>query len=109
MKHIILSIIAAAAMLTGCRSDADRMAEFCLMFDNVVQNARNCEQMSVNVGHLMRNLQSKLRERNVCLNGTTACSPCKKAVRTMLGQCGNDPALRPVLDEMHFSESLREQ
>lgn len=95
-------------MLMGCRSDADRMAEFCLNFDDAVKNAQSCEEMSANVDGLLKKNQPRLRERSICLDGT-ACLPCKQAVRIMLGECGNDPVLRPVLDEMNFSRTLREQ
>lgn len=98
-------IAMTAILAAGCRSDADRMAEFCLNFDSIVQTASSCQEMSQNLEQMLDASQPQLKDRSLCAT-TTACLPCKSAVRTMLGQCGNEPDLKPVLGKMHFSNAL---
>ena len=106
MKRLLpLTLLIAAIVVVGCRSDADRMAEFCLNFDSIVQSASSCQEMSQNLEQMLNAPQPQLKDRSLCAT-TTACLPCKSAVRTMLGQCGNEPALKPVLGKMHFSNAL---
>lgn len=93
--------------LSGCQSDADRMAEFCLGFVKAAEDARgDCAQMAQSIQNLIGENNATIRQTDVCQT-TTACLPCRKAVRLMLSQCGTDKDFRPVLDNFHFSDTLR--
>ncbi len=62
--------------------------------------------MANRVGKLLDPPQPMLKERDICSN-TTACLPCRSAVREMLARCGTEDEMKPVLHRMHFSKSLR--
>lgn len=104
-RPLLLMTAMTVVLLFGCRSDADRMAEFCLQFDNIVQTASSCHEMSENLEHMLDAPQPQLKDRSLCAS-TTACLPCKNAVRTMLGQCGSEPDMKPILEKMRFSKAL---
>jgi len=100
-------LMITAFFITGCRSDADKMAEFCLNFEAAVKGSQDCSSMAQAIGNeLEKNII--LYDTQVCAQ-TTACLPCRKASITLLGQCGQDPQMRPILDKMHFSDALRKQ
>lgn len=103
---LFFGLFCSAICLAGCRSDADRMAEFCLRFDEIVKSSSDCSVMSKQVDELLDPPQPMLRERNIC-SSTTACLPCRSAVREMLVRCGTEDEMKPVLHRMHFSKSLR--
>ena len=108
MKKILLPVLIITLFgVCGCRSQADRMAEFCLGFDEAVQSSKTCEEMAKKLTDHLNGVQTKLNDHSLCTE-TTACLPCRKGVRDMLTQCGHDPAMRPVLDKLHFSKTLRE-
>ncbi len=95
-----------AFFLCGCRSDADKMAEFCLNFEAIVVEASDCVRMSEALGHeLDRHIV--LYETNLC-EKTTACLPCRKAAQKLLSECGQDASMRPVLDRMQFSKTIND-
>lgn len=102
----IIAFLFLALSLTACRSEADKMAEFCLKFDAQVQASSDCHDMSQRLQQLLSPPQPRLHDDAICLQ-TTACRPCKKAVRDMLRQCGYDENLKPVRDQMHFSDALK--
>ena len=106
MRRLYLAIL-LPFLLSGCRSDADRMAEFCLRLAQEVDAASDCGDMAARVGAVLDGDQPALRQLDVC-EATSACLPCKHAARVMLVRCGTDDAMRPVLDRMHFSQALRE-
>ncbi len=108
MKYSFLLIILLLTIVTGCRSEADRLTEFCIHFDQEVQASQDCHEMASRLGELLSPPQPHFRDMDLC-EDTKACLPCKKAVRDMLRQCGYDPELRPVLDRMTFSKTLRKQ
>ena len=94
-----------AFFLLGCRSDADKMAEFCLNFEKAVATSKTCQAMSQAVGNEL-DKRVVLYDTQLCRT-TTACLPCKKASRDLLGRCGQDSDTRPVLERMNFSDTLR--
>ena len=94
--------------LTGCRSDADHMAEFCLNFEQAVKTD-DCQEMAKNMDILLAEPQPRLRDNAIC-EDTTACLPCRVAVREMLKKCGQNEAVSNVMKQnMHFSTLLRNQ
>ena len=95
-----------AFFLVGCRSDADKMAEFCLSFEQQVTNAQTCQEMAQSLGNEL-DKRIVLYDTQICAS-TTACLPCKKASIALLGRCGQDPDMRPVLDRLNFSDTLRQ-
>lgn len=106
MKFFFILIIAAWT-LTGCRSDADYMAEFCLNFDKTVSLAGDdCSDMAQRLTHFLDDSHTKIADHEVC-NHSTACLPCQSAVNRMLRHCGYDEALKPIYQRMHFSKTLR--
>lgn len=93
--------------LTSCRTETDRMAEFCIHFVEAVEISQgDCEEMSNRIAALEDSSRAEIRNLDVCRE-STACAPCRKAVRTMLAQCGYDSAMQPIFKRFHFSESLR--
>ena len=94
-----------AFFILGCCSDADKMAEFCLNFETAVSGAQDCLEMSSRLTQVLD--QSIVLYDTTLCNTTTACLPCRKGARRMLSECGTDPAMRPTLDSMYFSNSLR--
>lgn len=107
MKKFLLPLLIMTLLgVCGCRSQADRMAEFCLGFDEAVQSSKDCEEMAQKLTKHLDGVQPKLNDHDLCKE-TTACLPCRTGVRDMLTNCGHDPALRPVLDRLHFSKTLR--
>ena len=108
MKYHSLIIILLLTIMMGCRSEADRLTEFCIHFDKEVQASSDCHDMSMRLGELLSPPQPHFRDTDLC-EDTEACLPCRKAVREMLKQCGYDPELRPILDQMTFSKTLRKQ
>ena len=94
--------------LTSCRSDADRMAEFCLNYETAVKT-EDCAEMAANMNQLLAEPQPRLRDTSVC-EETTACLPCRNAVREMLKKCGQDEAVLEIMkNQMHFSTALRDE
>ncbi|MBQ8035815.1 MAG: hypothetical protein IJ268_02375 [Proteobacteria bacterium] len=107
MKRILLPVCVVCSLcVCGCRSQADKMAEFCLGFDEAVQGSSECAEMAKKLTEHLDAVQPKLNDHDLCTE-TTACLPCRKGVRDMLTRCGHDPALRPVFDRLHFSKTLR--
>ena len=107
MRRLLPFLFLVCFFVAGCRSDADRMAEFCLSFDSAVDAATDCADLAGRVDALISSDMPRFRRDDVC-STSTACLPCRQAVRKMLVQCGYDEALRPVLDKMHFSRTLRD-
>ena len=104
---LALRIIVLAG-LTGCRSDADRMAEFCLGFEQAVKT-ENCQEMAKNMDVLLAEPQPRLRDPSIC-EESTACLPCRVAVREMLKKCGQDEEVSAMMKQkMHFSTLLKDQ
>ena len=95
-----------AFFVLGCRSDADRMAEFCLNFEAAIASTDDCSAMAAAIQHEI-DKPILLSDSPLCQT-TTACLPCRKGARKLLSLCGTDPAMRPVLDQMHFSNRLQE-
>ncbi len=94
--------------LSGCRSDADQMAEFCLNYEKVI-HTDDCDEMAKRLDQLLAEPQPRLRDNSVC-EETTACLPCRVAVREMLKKCGQNQAVSDIMKQkMHFSTMLREQ
>ncbi|MBR4986494.1 MAG: hypothetical protein IKY83_12230 [Proteobacteria bacterium] len=106
-KNLLPLCLVCILCVFGCRSQADRMAEFCLGFDEAVQAASDCADMAKRLEQHLDRVHTKLNDHALCTD-TTACLPCRKGVRDMLTQCGYDPAMRPVLDRLRFSKALRE-
>lgn len=106
MRFIPLLILLLLTL--GCRSEADRMAEFCIRFDAEVRDASDCRDMSLRLAQLLSPPQPQLRDTDICTD-TRACVPCRNAVRDMLKRCGYDPEMKPILDQMTFSNTLRKQ
>ncbi len=100
-------LMMTAFFLAGCRSDADKMAEFCLNFEAAVNTSQDCGSMAQALGNVL-DQGSVLYDTQICAD-TTACLPCRKASLTLLGQCGQDSQMRPILDKMNFSDALRKQ
>lgn len=106
-RFIILAIIASSLSLAACRSDADRMAQFCLDFERAVDLSNgDCSIMAQEIYKQIDSHSTKLRQTDVCLK-TTACRPCRNAVRTMLAQCGYDDDFKPVIEQFQISDTLR--
>ena len=93
-------------LVSGCRSDADRMAEFCFGLDEVAQKTTDCVEMAHDLNALIDAHSARLADDAVCAS-TPACRPCRPAVRVMLRECGYDPAFETALRRMHFSDALR--
>lgn len=105
---LFLACLLALILCSGCRSEADKMAEFCLNFDAEVKASSDCRDMANRLDRLLAPPQPQLKNRNIC-SDTTACLPCKSAAREMLKQCGYDSDMKPILAKMHFSNTLRKQ
>ena len=84
------------------------MAEFCLNYDKEVQASVDCKDMARRLDELLSPPQPHFRNMDICTD-TKACVPCRKAARDMLKRCGYEPELKPILDQMTFSNSLRKQ
>lgn len=84
------------------------MAEFCLSFVQITENSHNCPQLAADLSAFLDAPHPKLKNDQICAQ-TTACLPCREAVRTMLQTCGHAPEMRPVLDRMQFSKTLRQE
>ena len=109
MKHLIVLILLGMTLcLYGCRSEADRMAEFCMHFESATQDTDGCAVMAERLVALLDDNQTYLKDTSVC-EKPKACDSCKRGVHKMLRLCGHDDALKPVLSRMHFSTTLREQ
>ena len=107
-KRIVVVFALMASVFTGCRSDADQMAEFCLNYEAAVRT-EDCTEMASNMRILLAEPQPRLRDTSVC-EKTTACLPCRAAVREMLKKCGHDEAVSEIMKtRMHFSTALREE
>ena len=94
-------------LFSGCRSEADKMAEFCLQYAQIVETHTDCRHLASAMTAFIEAPHPKLRDGKVCEN-STACLPCRKAARDMLKSCGYAPEMRSVLDKMQFSDALRE-
>lgn len=95
-----------AFFVLGCRSDADKMAEFCLQFEAAIEESGDCNAMSEALKAVI-DQRIIIYEPNLC-ESTTACLPCREGTRKLLSMCGSDPAMRPILDRMHFSHVLQD-
>ena len=102
----LLLTLLLAATLSSCRTEADKMAEFCLSFEQITQNTEDCTQMATQLDTFLQSPHPKLKDDQICAN-STACLPCRQAVRKLLQTCGHAPEMRPVLDKMTFSKTLR--
>ena len=109
MKCFVYVLLTMAVMvsLSGCRSDADLMAEFCLDLAEA-SKTESCTEMADRMNQILDRQQPRLRDTSICTD-TTACMPCRVGVREMLKRCGYDEAMKPVLQKMHFSSSLRDE
>ena len=109
MKRLItFTLISLSLAVVACRSDADRMAQFCLDLDRAVESAQgNCAQMAQNIRSQIDGHSETLSRLDVCKK-TTACRPCRKAVTQMLARCGYDDEFSPIVQRFHFSDSLRQ-
>ena len=105
MQRVIYIFLLLSLYICGCRSDADRMAEFCLQFEAATHGS-DCEQIAHDLGALLDAPQPALRDAHLC-ERSTACLPCKRGARDLLRLCGQDPSVRAELDKMHFSTTLR--
>ena len=104
----ILFTLFLLTVLSSCRSDADRMAEFCLNYEAAVKTD-DCTEMAANMRVLLAEPQPRLKDTSVC-DKTTACLPCRVAINEMLKKCGQDEAVSEIMKtQMHFSTALREQ
>jgi hypothetical protein len=92
---------------SGCRSEADQMAEFCLSFAQITETHTDCPEIAKQMTVFLNASHPKLKDDQICAQ-TTACLPCREAAKKLLQSCGHAPEMRPVLDRMHFSKSLRE-
>ena len=105
LPHTLLRV-SLFALFTACQSQADIMAEFCLGMDQDVQTSSQCDDMAQRINTRLKNAKS-IRDNKVC-QSSTACLPCKHAIREILAQCGYTPEIKPLLEQMHFSTTLRE-
>lgn len=97
-------VMLTAFFFVGCRSDADKMAEFCLNFENAVNRSEDCAQMA---SLIQKELDKTvvLYDTTLC-ETTTACLPCKKASRRLLSECSHADEMQPVFKQMNFSKAL---
>ena len=95
-----------AFFVLGCRSDADKMAEFCLQFEAAIEKTDDCNAMSDALKAVI-DQRIIIYDSKLC-ESTTACLPCLEGTRKLLSMCGTDPSMRPVLDRMHFSHILQD-
>ena len=109
LDRVVLGFVTTALIaMTGCRSDADQMAEFCLKYE-VVSQTNDCTEMASQLEQLLADPQPRLRDTSIC-DKTTACLPCKKAILDMLRKCGRDEKVSEIMKtQMHFSTALRDQ
>ena len=105
---VLIFVLFLLTVFCSCRSDADRMAEFCLNYEAAVKTD-DCSEMAKNMDLLLTEPQPRLRDTTIC-DKTTACLPCRVAISEMLKKCGQDEAVSMIMkSKMHFSRSLREQ
>lgn len=103
---IILGLMAVGIWNAGCRSDADKMAQFCIELDGAVERAPGCGQMARDVAAVLDGNRFLLSDVGLCVE-TPACYPCRRAVSGILGSCGYSEAMSGVLERFHFSGTLR--
>ena len=84
------------------------MAEFCIKYDTEVNASADCHDMTGRLKDLLSPPQPHFRDTDICAD-TKACVPCRNAAREMLKRCGYEPEIKPILDQMHFSDTLRKQ
>ena len=109
MKYLNLLILLWMTLcLCSCRSEADRMAEFCMHFEEATNGTEDCAVMAQRLTTLLESPQTYLKDTAVC-ETPKACDSCKRGAHKMLRLCGHDEAMKPVLSQMHFSTTLREQ
>ena len=94
------------ALFTACQSQPHIMAEFCLGMAQDAQTSAQRDDMPQRINMRLKNAKS-IRDNKVC-QSSTACLPCKHAIREILAQCGYTPEIKPLLEQMHFSTTLRE-
>ncbi|MCL2326742.1 MAG: hypothetical protein FWC40_09650 [Proteobacteria bacterium] len=97
------SMVILAFVVFGCRSEADRLAEYCLSLEAMVVASEDCEAMAQALHGLPA---GTYYDGDLCAK-TTACLPCRKGAVEMLRRCGASESFRPLLDAWHFSAALR--
>lgn len=106
-KFWIFAICLMGLALSGCRSDADVMAEFCLNFVKATET-EDCHQMASNLDALLSPEQPRIRDKSVC-EKTTACLPCRKGVEVLLRNCGqNQEVIKRLQKEVQYSTTLKD-
>lgn len=108
LQGLLLGLLVLTFLLSSCRSQADHVAEFCLAFEAQIESSDDCATMAKNLAKLLDESPSRHYAEGICRD-TTACLPCKKASLRLLGRCGHDDDMRPILDAMHFSNALRQE
>ena len=104
----LLILFILTLCLCSCRSEADRMAEFCMHFEEATDGTEDCTVMAQRLTALLESPQPYLKDAAVC-DTPKACDSYKRGAHKLLCLCGHDETMKPVLSQMHFSTTLREQ
>lgn len=107
-EFIFLMIL--AAWLCGCSSSEEKVAAFCVSWDQAVQGSEDCAGMSAEVDRVYETFgQTWIRSQSSIPDDSSAWVPCRKAAADMLGRCGYDAAMQDTLKRFQFSNVLKSQ
>jgi hypothetical protein len=106
LRAVIL--LAVLFFVCACSSESERVARYCIRWEEAVSSASNCPQMATNLRAFARSWQAYVWSDvgEIC-EQTTACLPCKEAAREMLVRCGQSIELADVIEEFKVSTTLR--